>query len=171
MTLLSFAVLSGYSQSIKKSFYGEYSSSDNFRKEFVSVLEWDNDSKNLMSFSFENSLDSVVVVEFPFNWHPQFIGDTLFLGFRIVEDNKVRIESFYPDRIDTVNNFFSSPMFVLIPSKSKLKFISEINRIEGESWGYKLKFNYYVFRKKSRRFNFDRSKKRLFVTGVLNEVK
>jgi len=110
-----------------------------------------------------NLSDSLVVVEFPINWNVKFIQELIFFEFRNLESNGLRIESFYPDKVDTINNFFSAQMLVTIPPKETLSFdfhiytsnemIKEIRNSESatlDRFAFAIKFDYYFLPKKSR---------------------
>lgn len=78
----------------------------------------------LVNVLFENSTDSVVVLEFPFNWDERFINKekTVCLWFDNSVSEELWSELFYPSKSDTLNGFIYHPRFVFLNPKESLSF-------------------------------------------------
>ncbi len=117
----------------RKSHIGEYSVIDPSDSGFYATLEYLGyekspearnlpDSLPVLKFLFKNNDDYDVVVEFPFNWSKTFVTEPAFFNFRNIISEKYRMEYFYPDKIDTINDFIRSPVHILVPAKEQLAF-------------------------------------------------
>lgn len=135
-------------------------------------------------FSFENASDSTVIIEFPSNWNSDFITMPAYFLFRNVYPNeKLRVEAFYPDVVDSSNNFIRNPVYVKLLAHQQLQFSGYItsrelyklthngveiydNEIAGV-WWYQLGFYYSVINSKKRN-TVEKLKRHLFKTSPIS---
>jgi hypothetical protein len=131
-------------------------------------------------FSFDNASDSTVIIEFPSNWNCDFVTMPAYFLFRNVYPNeKLRVETFYPDVVDSINDFIGNPVYVKLLAHQQLQFSGYItsrelfkptpngfeiyaNEIAG-IWWYQLGFYYSVINSK-KGINVEKLKRQLFKT-------
>ena len=106
----------------KKSFFGDYKTLEiNKDKLFTATLNYKGYKKTKLDkegtpselpwveIVFSNTSDSLIVLEFPFNWHPEFIKDPIYFRFKQEVSDNYKAELFYPNSADTAANFIRSP--------------------------------------------------------------
>lgn len=135
-------------------------------------------------FTFENATDSLVIIEFPSNWNSEFVTMPAYFLFRNVYPNeKLRVETFYPDEIDKNNDLIRNPVYVKLLAHQQLQFSGYVTSSELYKqspngfelfdkeitgvWRFQLEF-YYSVVSSNKRIDARRLKRQLFKTSPVS---
>lgn len=133
LILLGSCLVSSQVNKPKRSFIGNYkplteknngtfTTSLSYKGYKATTLKGENVPNELpwIEITFKNPTDSSIVIEFPFNWHKEFIRDTIYFKFNHKVTETYYVELFYPNKKDTANNFIRSPQYVYLNPQESL---------------------------------------------------